>query len=113
SAYFAVIGKEHIWSEEVNIISPDTGRFRWILGGFYQDDVVRIPFGLNGFDIHEPPLDILLDYTTPKTSEAVFGQATFDITPTLQIVAGARYTHSDFTLNDTPSLLLCGLPGRG
>ncbi len=111
SAYFAVIGKEHIWSEEVNIISPDTGRFRWILGGVYQDDVVRIPFGLNGFDIHEPPLDILLDYTTPKTSEAVFGQATFDITPTLQIVAGARYTHSDFTLNDTTSLLLFGAPG--
>ena len=28
SAYFPVIGKEHIWSEEVNIISPDTGQFR-------------------------------------------------------------------------------------
>jgi iron complex outermembrane receptor protein len=110
-AFFAVIGKEHIWSEEVNIISPDTGRFRWILGGYYQDDVVRIPFGLNGFDIHEPPLDILLDYTTPKTQEAGFAQVSFDITPALQIVAGARYTHSLFTLDDTTSVLVFGFPG--
>jgi len=110
-AYFPVIGKEHIWSEEVNIVSPDTGRLRWVLGAYYQDDVVRIPFGLNGFDIHEPPLDILLDYRTPKTTEAGFAQVSFDITPTLQIVAGARYTHSVFTLDDTTSLLLFGLPG--
>jgi iron complex outermembrane receptor protein len=110
-AWFAVIGKEHIASEEVNIISPDTGRFRWVLGGYYQDDVVTIPFGRTGFDISEPPLDILLDYRTPKTTEAAFGQATFDITPALQIVAGARYTHSVFTLDDTTSILLFGLPG--
>ncbi len=108
TAYFAAIGKEHIWSEEVNIISPDTGRLRWVLGGFYQDDVVRIPFGRNGFDIDEPPLDILLDYTTPKETEAAFGQATFDITPALQLVAGARYSHSTFTLDDTTTILFDG-----
>ena len=67
---------------------------------------MQIPFGLNGFDIHEPPIDILLDYTTPKTSEAAFGQATFDITPTLQIVAGARFTHSHFTLNDATTIFV-------
>ncbi len=111
SAFFAVIGKEHIASEEVNIISPDTGPLRWVVGGFYQDDVVRIPFGENGFDIHEPPLDILLDYRTPKTTEAAFGQVSFDITPAIQIVAGARYTHSQFTLDDTTSLLVAGFPG--
>jgi iron complex outermembrane receptor protein len=111
NAFFAVIGKEHIASEEVNVISPDAGRLRWVLGGYYSNDVVRIPFGLSGFDIHEPPLDILLDYRTPKTTEAAFGQATFDITPALQIVAGARYTHSTFTLDDTTSILFFGLPG--
>ncbi|HEV2364609.1 MAG TPA: TonB-dependent receptor [Caulobacteraceae bacterium] len=110
SAYFAVIGKEHIWSEEVNIISPDTGRIRWVLGGYYQDDTVRIPFGYNGFDIHEPPLDILLDYTTPKTTEAAFGQISFEVSPKFEIVAGARYTHSDFKLDDATTLGLCLAP---
>ncbi|HEY1447956.1 MAG TPA: TonB-dependent receptor, partial [Caulobacteraceae bacterium] len=113
SAYFAVIGKEHIWSEEVNIISPDTEPLRWVVGGYYQDDVVRIPFGLTGFDIHEPPLDILLDYRTPKTTEAVFGQVTYDITPSLQIVAGARYTHSVFTLDDATTILLFNVINLG
>jgi iron complex outermembrane receptor protein len=110
SAYFAVIGKEHIWSEEVNIISPSTGPFRWVVGGYYQDDVVTIPFGLTGFDIHEPPLDILLDYRTPKTTEAGFGQVSYDITPTLTVEAGARYTHSVFTLDDATSILFFGFP---
>lgn len=109
-AYFAVIGKESIWSEEVNIISPNTGRLRWVVGGYYQDDVVRIPFGLTGFDIHEPPLDILLDYRTPKTTEAGFGQISFDIAPTLTIEAGARYAHSVFTLDDATTILFFGFP---
>ncbi|HLI65346.1 MAG TPA: TonB-dependent receptor [Caulobacteraceae bacterium] len=108
---FPVKAAENIASEEVNLISPNTGRFKWVVGAYYQDDVVRIPFGLTGFDIHTPPLDILLHYTTPKTTEAVFGQATFDLTDRLQLVAGARYTHSQFTLSDTTSLLLFGLPG--
>jgi iron complex outermembrane receptor protein len=108
---FAVIGKEHIFSQEINLLSPDTGRFKWIVGGYYQYDEVRIPFGLAGFDIHEPPLDILLDYDTPKTTEAGFGQVTFDITDAVQVVAGGRYTHSTFTLKDDTSILLFGLPG--
>ncbi|HLK23938.1 MAG TPA: TonB-dependent receptor [Caulobacteraceae bacterium] len=108
---FAVKATENIWSEEFNLVSPDKGPLRWVAGAYYQSDTVHIPFGLTGFDIHSPPLDILLDYTTPKTTEAVFGQVSYDITPQLQLVGGARYTHSQFTLNDVTSILLFGFPG--
>ncbi len=108
---FSVIGRERIWSEELNLISPNTGPLKWVAGAYYQYDDVRIPFGIPGFDIHEVPLDILLDYHTPKTTEAVFGTATYDITDQLQLKAGARYTHSTFELTDVTSLLLFGLPG--
>jgi iron complex outermembrane receptor protein len=61
---------------------------------------VTIPTG--GFDIGVPPggFDINITYHTPKTTEAVFGQVTWDLTPTFQIQAGARYTHSTFKLDD-------------
>jgi iron complex outermembrane receptor protein len=108
---FSVIGREQIWSEELNLISPNTGPLKWVAGAYYQDDDVRIPFGIPGFDIHEVPLDILLDYHTPKTTEAVFGTLTYDVTDQLQLQAGARYTHSAFALTDVTSLLLFGLPG--
>ncbi len=57
------------------------------------------------------PLDILLDYHTPKTTEAAFGTLTYDFTDQLQLQAGARYTHSTFSLTDVTSILLFGLPG--
>jgi iron complex outermembrane receptor protein len=85
-----------------------------VLGAYYQHDNVVIPGGpnnVNAFDIKTPPLDILLNYHTPKTTEAAFGQGSFDITDSLQLVVGARYTHSTFDLQDTTSLLIFGLPG--
>ncbi|MFI4974116.1 MAG: TonB-dependent receptor [Caulobacterales bacterium] len=108
-ALFAVSADENIYSEEVNLISPDKGPLKWVVGGYYQYDRVHIPFGLTGFDIKTPPLDILLDYTTPKTTAAVFGQVSYDVTDALTVVAGARYTHSTFTLSDRTALLLFGL----
>jgi iron complex outermembrane recepter protein len=111
ASYFSVQAKEQIWSEEVDLISPSKGPLNWVGGVFLQSDTVHIPGTRPGFDISTPPLDILLDYTTPKTTEAVFGQISYDVTEQLQLYAGARYTHSQFTLDDVTSLLIFGLPG--
>jgi iron complex outermembrane receptor protein len=35
---FQDFAREEIWSQEINIVSPDTGRFTWLLGGFLQSD---------------------------------------------------------------------------
>ncbi|MGH6970683.1 MAG: TonB-dependent receptor, partial [Caulobacteraceae bacterium] len=96
---FSDYATERVYSEEIDAVSPDKGPLRWVGGLYFQSDTVDIP-AAGGFDIHLPPLDINLAYHTPKTTEAVFGQITYDLTPTLQVEAGARYTHSTFTLDD-------------
>jgi iron complex outermembrane receptor protein len=94
---------ERIWSQELNLLSPDTGRFRWILGAFYQLDTVAIPPG--GFV--EPGLNFF-NYLTPKNNAAVFGQVTYEITPALELQVGLRYMDYWMSLHDT--LILTGLP---
>ena len=98
---FSDYGQERIYSEELNLVSPDKGPLRWVGGVYFQNDTVVLPPGA-GFDIGLPPgvFDINIIYRTPKTTDAVFGQVTYDLTPTLQLEAGARFTHSNFTLDD-------------
>ncbi|MGH6987762.1 MAG: TonB-dependent receptor [Caulobacteraceae bacterium] len=101
---FQDYGQERIWSEELDAVSPDRGPFRWVGGLYFQSDVVDLPPGL-GFDIHIPGAipgvtDINLTYRTPKTTEAAFGQVSYDLTSRLQFELGARYTHSTFSLDD-------------
>ncbi|HXQ12832.1 MAG TPA: TonB-dependent receptor [Caulobacteraceae bacterium] len=118
---FADYGREEIYSEEVNLISPDTGPLRWVAGLFYQHDYVTLlPGGSDGrgnigFDIGVPAgvFDEDLAYRTPKVTEAAFGQVSYDITSTLQLQVGARYTDETFGLRDTLFDQLFGvtLPG--
>ena len=104
---FADNGRETIYSEEINIISPDKGPFRWLGGLYYQHDYVTLlPGGGNtGFDIGLssilPGLDADLHYKTPKVTEAAFGQVSYDLTPALQLQVGARVANETFGLTDT------------
>jgi iron complex outermembrane recepter protein len=86
---------EEIYSQELNLLSPDTGKFKWIVGAFYQLDTVHIPPG--GFV--EPGLNFF-NYLTPKQNIAGFGQITYEITPTLELQAGARYMAYNMSLHD-------------
>lgn len=97
---FSDYGRDRVASEEVNLLSPDKGPLRWVGGVYFQSDVVDIPQG--GFDIGLPAggFDINLIYHTPKDTDAVFGQVTWDITDQLQLQGGLRFTHSTFQLDD-------------
>ena len=91
-------GDEDIYSEEVNLLSPDTGPLSWIVGAYYQYDLTTFPTG--DFYTVDPiggGIDerITLNGANPETSKAVFGQVSYKITPALQLQVGLRYT--DFT----------------
>ncbi len=111
---FRDIGKIRIWSEELNLISPDTGPFTWILGGFFQHEDDDLP-AKGGFDIGFPPgiVDVVLAYHTPKQHEAVFGQVTYKFSDELELQAGARFNNSTFDLKDIQQTLLFGTPIPG
>ena len=89
------------YSEELNLVSPDVGPLKWIVGGFFDHGIVDLPDG--GFDIGFPfgAVDYVLQYRGIPQSEAAFGQVTYDVSPTVQVQAGARYSHStdDVTAN--------------
>jgi len=96
-------------TQEFNLISPDTGRVQWIVGGYYLHDIREVALDVdsqaipnvvyvNGFDILQ--------------SAAAFGQVSYNITDALQVQAGLRYTHD---WNESPSranvTVDLGIPG--
>jgi len=110
---FEDIGREQIASEEINVVSPDNkGPISWVGGLYYQHDYVSLlpGGGQPGFDIGVPHgvVDLELNYRTPKTTEAVFGQVSYDITPALQLQVGARYTDESFGLTDDSPTVVFG-----
>jgi len=117
SLTFGDIGIIKIWSQELNLISPDTGPLTWIVGGFFEHETDDLPprAGNKQFDIGVPQgiVDIVLTYHTPKQHEAVFGQIAYDFTDALQLQLGARYNNSTFDLIDHQSVLLFGAPIPG
>ena len=95
-------GDEDIYSQEFNLLSPDTGPLSWIVGAYYQYDLTTFPSG-DFYTIAQlppayfPGVDerITLNGSNPQTNKAVFGQVSYKITPALQLQVGLRYT--DFT----------------
>jgi len=84
---------EDIFSQELNVISPDTGRFRWVGGLYYQHDTTRIPPD-GGFTTGLIP-GVLFGTIAAKYSRdnvAAFGQGSFNVTDDVEIQAGLRYS---------------------
>lgn len=87
-----------IYSQEINLISPDDQRFRWVLGAFWQKQDAELPpwqeggfnFIGNGFAPDFPW------GTSPWDNEenewAVFAHAGYRITEKVELEAGVRYS---------------------
>ncbi|GAA0334041.1 TonB-dependent receptor [Sphingomonas oligophenolica] len=91
------------WSEEVRIASPDTGPFKWQVGGIYFDARDRTEFDQRSFFLTSNALG-----TTPNpnnfvllhnvnTSWALFGQASYALTDKLTLTGGVRVTRDTKT----------------
>lgn len=80
--------RERMWTQEVNLISPTDGLFSWVLGGYFQRNIIDVDITnrTQGF-----PTDI--DILTRKTTTGIFAQGTYKITPELALDVGARYSH--------------------
>ncbi|MEN3975869.1 TonB-dependent receptor [Emcibacter sp. SYSU 3D8] len=101
-AYFPGINGEKttIWSEEVRLTSQYDGPVNFVLGGYYES-AKRNSFtvGRGGFSNAvpvDPAVDFVIGYWPEDTSDretmSGFGQLLWDITDTLQLTGGVRYT---------------------
>ena len=93
-----IYATERIWSQEINLISPDTGRLSWIVGAYYQDDLTEFPPGKSIAATLVAPIPFLVALTleseSPRTTSAAFGQITYKVTDSLELEVGARYSRS-------------------
>jgi len=80
--------RERVTSEEVNIISPTSGAFNWIVGGYYQHNTIDLFITSTG-----NPAPTRTIATTNKWTTGVFAQAGYRITDKLEVQAGVRYSH--------------------
>ncbi|NYT41797.1 TonB-dependent receptor plug domain-containing protein [Sphingomonas sp. R-74633] len=106
---------EEIWSQEFNIVSPDTGPFTWVLGGYYQSDKIFIPANGGYYSDATPntpaALDIEIVGTNPKTALAAFGQVGYELTDGLQITVGGRWSRTSSANDAVARAYFTGLPG--
>jgi iron complex outermembrane receptor protein len=97
---------ETIYSQEFNIISPDTGRVKWVAGAFTQADRLgwEKPYQfLIGIPAGNPLTEYRLQGSTPGQAWAVFGQVSVDLGSGLQAQFGGRWSSSR-TKNDVEIL---------
>lgn len=101
-----IIGRDRFWkdSHELRLSSPATDRFRFILGAFYERQTHWIiqDYQIGGFALSHPgwPNTIwLTDQMRVDQDDAIFGEATFDITPKLSVTGGVRAYEFDNRLH--------------
>ncbi len=96
--------KRKQYNQEIRLVSRHGGPFRWVLGGFYNENKYQSDYAEHraGPDfrrrhlwhvIGDNPEELeYVSYVTSKVTEkAIFGEGTFEMTPEWQVTAGARY----------------------
>jgi len=123
SAYGDNPVSQKVFTQEVRLASGQSGRFRWIAGGFYRhskegvdqrivdqtfDPAAQTLFGLTANQvlslIGAPPLlagNVVFQskLTTTEKQLAAFGEASYEIVPALTLTAGVRVSKSELALD--------------
>lgn len=81
--------RERVWTEEVNVLSPDDGDLSWIVGGYYQKNRIDVAI------VNNPtvPVHTTIDIQNRKITTGVFGQVTYDFSPEWSLDAGVRQSN--------------------
>jgi iron complex outermembrane receptor protein len=110
--YFHGDGTDQLFSEELNLVSPDTGPLKWIGGLYFKDDLITLPNDgfVIGIGSGTPPNRLAnVPATIHNTTEAAFGQVTYDLTSALTLAVGGRYTWSTDHLIDSENIYSGGV----
>jgi iron complex outermembrane receptor protein len=104
-------------NQEVRFVSRHGGPVRWVLGGFYNEQKLQRDYAEHvpnhpWVDADENPEALeYVSYTTSKVTEkAIFGEATYQVTPEWQVTGGARYFKYTSEIAGAATLPLLGQP---
>ncbi|MEA1672728.1 TonB-dependent receptor [Nitrospirillum sp. BR 11163] len=112
---YDVVGSDRTVSEEINLISPNTGPLKWVVGGVYQNELVELPDGglvqsAGPFGTLSQGLALKANYRTPIESWGIFGQATYELNDLIEFQLGGRYSEQHMSLTDDLYVLFNGAP---
>jgi iron complex outermembrane recepter protein len=96
--------QEKVYTQEINIISPTTGAFNYVLGGYYQHNLIDVLLNITG----TAPFPIVPQLFTNKTNYAGFAQGNYNLSDQFEVQAGVRYNH--FKVVGKGAVYLGGLP---
>lgn len=107
------LSKSQSWVGEIRAYAPDTARLRWTAGGFllFEDQQVVLGQandhvgGYGGAEFNMPDVN--------GDSQAVYADATFDVSEPFRILGGIRVTHETKSRKNGLALGLGGFPGQG
>ncbi len=83
--------RERQTSGEINIISPTTGKFSYILGGYYQRNKINVR--IFNFNSATNVQTQWIEPDTDKVTTGLFAQGNYKLTEQLELQAGLRYSH--------------------
>ena len=104
-------------SVEARFASPENQRLKWIAGAFFLHDHAASNTTIDAFEPSFIGVSLNQNFSIDTKSYAPFADATFNVTPKLRLIAGARYTidektptgridfsnDTSFTLNNVPT----------
>jgi iron complex outermembrane receptor protein len=79
------------FTQELRLASPLGERFNYVVGAFYFDQQVNRTFDRTIFTINHA------DFTVDTKNYALFGEATYNLSESLRLIAGGRYTKDDIS----------------
>jgi iron complex outermembrane receptor protein len=100
------LGASRTFSQELRLASPDTGRFRWLIGGYYSDNTkntlepIVVPGSGAFFGSTSDVVSLSTDIEKVQ-EEAVFGEVSYDILPQLTATVGLRVFRDELSKNQT------------
>lgn len=116
SAFDAAVGEADLateqYTQELRLqSSPDNGRWRWLVGGFFEHEDSELSGGVKfgaaganpGFGLFED--SVLSNFGEfEDTTYAAFAQSSYDLTDKLAVTAGLRFEHRDFSMDRRSTL---------
>jgi outer membrane receptor protein involved in Fe transport len=100
-------------SEELRLTSNTSGPLEWILGAFYNDfrDTITFNESSAGLIPYDGTAAVFIDNEPDhQRQEALFGEATYAVVPTLKLNLGLRYFHYDYEYTQSYSGLATAPP---
>ena len=102
------------FTQELRLSSPETGRVRWLFGGFYTRERSAQEIALQALtpatNLPDPALTPLFtsEFTNNYQEGAAFGNATYALTGVWDVTAGLRYSHNQQTFDGIATGVLAG-----